>query len=89
MAMCIDHPSFPQQVQQLKPDLEMGGALLPAGPVRRAVVLGGSNFHIRATTKNKPAALALMRAYLVAVLEHPAGHRGGFGSLHRGGAGLA
>lgn len=64
MAMCIDHPSFPQQVKELKPELDMGGALIPAGPVRRAVVLGGSNFHIRATTKNKPAAIALMRAYL-------------------------
>jgi multiple sugar transport system substrate-binding protein len=64
MAMVIDHPSFPQQVKQLKPDLEMGGAMLPMGPVRRAVVLGGSNFHVRATTKNKPAALAMMRAYL-------------------------
>ncbi len=64
MAMVIDHPSFPQQVKQLKPDLDMGGAMLPVGSVRRAVVLGGSNFHIRATTKNKPAALALMKAYL-------------------------
>ena len=62
--MCIDHPSFPQQVKQLKPDLDMGGALLPLGPVRRAVVLGGSNFHIRKTSTNKPAALAMMRAYL-------------------------
>ena len=69
MAMVIDHPSFPQQVRQLKPELDMGGALLPAGPVRRAVVLGGSNFHIRATSKNKPAALALMKAYLCPVLE--------------------
>lgn len=64
VAMCIDHPSFPQQVKQLKPDLDMGGALLPLGPVRRAVVLGGSNFHIRKTSTNKPAALAMMRAYL-------------------------
>jgi ABC-type glycerol-3-phosphate transport system substrate-binding protein len=64
MAMCIDHPSFPQQVKQLKPDLDMGGAMIPTGPVRRAVVLGGSNFHIRATSKNKPAALALIKAYL-------------------------
>lgn len=64
MAMVIDHPSFPQQVRQLKPSLDMGGAMLPVGPVRRAVVLGGSNFHIRATTKNKPAAVALMKAYL-------------------------
>lgn len=64
MAMCIDHPSFPQQVKQLKPDLDMGGALIPAGPARRAVVLGGSNFHIRATSRNKQAAIALMRAYL-------------------------
>jgi multiple sugar transport system substrate-binding protein len=64
MAMVIDHPSFPQQVKQLKPELDMGGGLLPAGPVRRAVVLGGSNFHIRATSRNKPAALALMKAYL-------------------------
>ena len=64
VGMCIDHPSFPQQVRQLKPDLDMGGALLPSGPVRRAVVLGGSNFHIRSTSTNKPAALALMKAYL-------------------------
>jgi len=64
VAMCIDHPSFPQQIKQVKPDLDMGGALLPIGPVRRAVVLGGSNFHIRATSANKPAALALMKAYL-------------------------
>jgi multiple sugar transport system substrate-binding protein len=64
MAMCIDHPSFPQQVKQLKPNLDMGGAMIPIGPVRRAVVLGGSNFHIRATSRNKPAALAMMKAYL-------------------------
>ena len=64
VAMCVDHPSFPQQVKQLKPDLEMGGALLPMGPVRRAVVLGGSNFHIRATSKNLPAVYALMKEYL-------------------------
>ena len=50
--------------QALKPDLELGGAMLPAGPVRRAVVMGGSNMHIRATTDNKPAALALMQAFL-------------------------
>ncbi len=64
MAMCIDHPSFPQQVKQVKPDLEMGGAMIPIGPVRRAVVLGGSNFHIRKTTKNKAAALAVIRSYV-------------------------
>ncbi|MGH7155269.1 MAG: extracellular solute-binding protein, partial [Acetobacteraceae bacterium] len=64
MAMVIDHPSFPQQVKSLKPDLDMGGGLIPAGPARRAVVLGGSNFHIRATSQNKPAALALIKAYL-------------------------
>jgi multiple sugar transport system substrate-binding protein len=64
MAMCIDHPSFPLQVKQVKPDLEMGGAMIPIGPVRRAVVLGGSNFHIRKTTKNKEAAVALIRSYL-------------------------
>jgi len=64
IAMCIDQPTFGQQLRQLKPDLDVGGALLPAGPVRRAVVLGGSNFHIRSTTDNKPAALAMMKAYL-------------------------
>ena len=64
VGMCIDHPSFPQQVKQLKPDLDMGGAMLPKGSVRRAVVLGGSNFHIRATSQNKPAAYALMREFL-------------------------
>ncbi len=64
MAMCIDHPSFPQQVKQVKPDLEMGGAMIPMGSVRRAVVLGGSNFHIRKSTKNKEAAVAVIRSYL-------------------------
>jgi multiple sugar transport system substrate-binding protein len=64
VAMAIDQPTFAQQLRQLKPDLDVGGALLPAGPVRRAVVLGGSNFHIRSTTANKPAALAMMRAFL-------------------------
>ncbi|HTU53078.1 MAG TPA: sugar ABC transporter substrate-binding protein [Acetobacteraceae bacterium] len=64
VAMCIDHPSFAQQVRQLKPDLPVGGAMVPSGPVRRAVVLGGSNIHIRATSTNKAAALALIRAYL-------------------------
>ena len=63
-AMCIDQPPFALQVKTLKPDLDLGGAMLPEGPVRRAVVLGGSNMHIRATTDNKQAALALMRAYL-------------------------
>ncbi len=60
----MDHPPFALQIKTLKPDFELGGAMLPAGPVRRAAVLGGSNMHIRATTDNKPAALALMRAYL-------------------------
>ena len=64
VAMCIDQPPFALQVKDLKPDLELGGAMLPKGPVRRAVVLGGSNMLIRATSQNKPAALALMKAYL-------------------------
>jgi multiple sugar transport system substrate-binding protein len=64
VAMVIDHPSFPQTIKNLKPDMNLGGAMLPMGSVRRAVVLGGSNFHIRATTKNKAAAYALLRAYL-------------------------
>jgi multiple sugar transport system substrate-binding protein len=63
-AMCIDQPPFALQVHSLKPDLDLGGAMLPAGPVRRAVVLGGSNMHIRANTADKAAAIAFMRAYL-------------------------
>ena len=63
-AMCLDHPPFALQIKSLKPDLELGAAMLPAGPVRRAAVMGGSNMHIRATTDNKPAALALMKAFL-------------------------
>ena len=63
-AMCLDHPPFALQIKTLKPDFELGGAVLPAGPVRLAVVMGGSNMHIRATTTNKPAALALMKGYL-------------------------
>jgi multiple sugar transport system substrate-binding protein len=63
-AMCMDHPPFALQIKTLQPDFDLGGAVLPAGPVRQAVVMGGSNMHIRATTANKPAALALMKAYL-------------------------
>jgi multiple sugar transport system substrate-binding protein len=63
VAMIIDHPSAAAQVHQLAPHIDLGGALLPRGPVRRAVVFGGSNVHIRKRTRNLPAALAFVKAY--------------------------
>jgi len=63
VAMIIDHPSAAAQVHQLAPHINLGGALVPKGPVRRAVVFGGSNLHIKKGTKNLAAALAFMKAY--------------------------
>jgi multiple sugar transport system substrate-binding protein len=61
--MMIDHPNAATQVHQLQPTLNMGADLVPAGPVRRAVVFGGSNLVIRAGTANMKAALEFVRAY--------------------------
>jgi multiple sugar transport system substrate-binding protein len=87
VAMMIDHPSAAQQVRQVAPQINMGGDLIPAGPVRRAVVFGGSNLLIRATTKNMDAALAFIKAYLepewntrLAGLGSNPGNRQGFNS---------
>ena len=63
VAMMIDHPNAATQVHQLQPTLNMGADLVPAGPVRRAVVFGGSNLVIRAGTANMKAALEFVRAY--------------------------
>jgi len=63
VAMMENHPNNAVQVHQLAPHIEMGGALVPTGPVRRAVVFGGSNLHIKKGTKNLDAALAFMKAY--------------------------
>ncbi len=63
VAMIIDHPSAAAQVHQLAPHIALGGALVPKGPVRRAVVFGGSNVHIKKGTQNLDAALAFMKAY--------------------------
>ena len=64
VAMIIDHPSAAEQVHKLAPHIRLGGDLIPAGPVRRAVVFGGSNLQIRAGSKNMDAAMAFLKAYL-------------------------
>lgn len=64
VGMIIDHPNAAEQVMQNAPDIELGGDLIPSGPVRRAVVFGGSNLMIRKTTKNMNAALAFVQQYL-------------------------
>jgi multiple sugar transport system substrate-binding protein len=64
VAMMIDHPNAAEQIHQEAPNINLGGDLIPAGPVRRAVVFGGSNLHIRTTTNNMDAALAYIKAYL-------------------------
>jgi multiple sugar transport system substrate-binding protein len=63
VAMMIDHPNAAAQVHQLQPGLSMGADLIPAGPVRRAAVFGGSNLVIKAGTANMKAALDFVRAY--------------------------
>jgi multiple sugar transport system substrate-binding protein len=63
VAMMIDHPNAASQVHQLQPSLNMGADLIPAGPVRRASVFGGSNLVIKAGTSNMKAALDFIRAY--------------------------
>ncbi|MGH3166443.1 MAG: ABC transporter substrate-binding protein [Trebonia sp.] len=64
VAMMIDHPAAGTQVLEAQPDFKLGADLIPAGPVRRAVVFGGSNLLIRAGTPNMKNALDLVRAYL-------------------------
>lgn len=64
IAMMIDHPAAGTQVLETQPDFTMGTDLIPAGPVRRAVVFGGSNLLIRAGTPSMGNALDLVRAYL-------------------------
>ncbi len=64
VAMMIDHPSAGTQVLQAQPNFNLGADLIPAGPVRRAVVFGGSNLLIRAGTPNMKSALSMVRSYL-------------------------
>jgi multiple sugar transport system substrate-binding protein len=64
VAMMIDHPNAAVQVRKLAPHINLGGALIPRGPVRRAVVFGGSNLHVRANTPNMTQAMAFLKAYL-------------------------
>ncbi len=63
VAMMIEHPSAAAQVHSLNPKIELGAGLLPAGPVRRAVVFGGSNLHVRRGTPNLEQSLEFLRAY--------------------------
>ena len=64
VAMCIDHPSFARQVVVQAPNLDMGAAMLPAGSLRKAVVQGGWSLHIRKDSRNKAAALAVIKQYV-------------------------
>lgn len=64
VAMMIDHPAAGTQVLQAQPDFNLGADLIPEGPVRRAVVFGGSNLLIRAGTPSMKSALSLVRSYL-------------------------
>lgn len=87
VAMMIDHPSAAEQVIQNAPNINIGGDLMPAGPVRRSVVFGGWNLLINKSTKNMNAALAFVDAYLqpewntrLAGLGSNPGNRQGFNS---------
>lgn len=64
VAMMIDHPNAASQVHQTLPSLNMGADLIPAGPVRRATVFGGSNLVIRAGTSNMKSATDFISSYL-------------------------
>jgi len=63
VAMMIDHPNAAAQVHQLQPGLSMGADMIPAGPVRRASVFGGSNLVIKAGTPNLKSAIDFIRSY--------------------------
>ena len=62
--MMIDHPNAASQVHETLPSLNMGADLIPAGPVRRATVFGGSNLVIKAGTPNMKNAVDFIRAYM-------------------------
>jgi len=62
-AMMICHPSDAALAHQTNPKIELAAGLLPMGPARRAVVFGGSNFHINKNSTNVDAAYEFLRAY--------------------------
>lgn len=64
VAMMIDHPNAATQVHETLPNLKLGADLIPAGPVRRAVVFGGSNLVIRAGTANMKSAIDFLKTYM-------------------------
>jgi multiple sugar transport system substrate-binding protein len=64
VAMMIDHPNAASQVHETLPSLNMGADLIPAGPVRRATVFGGSNLVIKAGTPNMKNAVDFIRSYM-------------------------
>ena len=63
VAMMICHPSDAAQAHQLNPKIELAAGLLPTGPARRAVVFGGSNFHINKNSQNIDQAYEFLRSY--------------------------
>lgn len=65
VAMMIDHPNAASQVHESVPSLSMGADLVPAGPVRRATVFGGSNLVVRAGTANMKSAVDFIKSYMV------------------------
>ncbi len=63
IAMMSGHPSTYTFIKSKAPDIaaSLGYAQIPAGPVRRAVVFGGSNMVIFKTAKDVDAAKAVMK----------------------------
>ncbi len=63
VAMMIAHPSAYPTVKAKAPDVadQMAYVLMPKGPVRRAVVFGGSNIAIFKSTKDVDAAKAVAK----------------------------
>ncbi len=65
IAMMIGHPTEYALIADKKPDMlqKVGYTLIPAGPVRRAAVYGGSNIHIFKSVKDEqmPALLEYVK----------------------------
>ena len=65
VAMMIDHPNAATQAHETLPSLKLGADLIPAGPVRRAAVFGGSNLVVRAGTPNMKSAIDFIKTYMI------------------------
>jgi multiple sugar transport system substrate-binding protein len=63
VAMMIDHPDAGEQVLEASPSFKLGADLIPAGPVRRATVFGGSSLIVKSDTPNMASVIDFLRAY--------------------------